>query len=334
MDHLEDHEKSAVVALQQNHENETTSTILHGLAPRIKYRTLVYPPEERVAAHFGQAKLGVGLVNFLAEYGNLASTVVYAGAAPGTNITQVAKLFTKHTFYLYDPSPFRLFDAGVTDARDAEVSKRIFAVQDFFTDAVAESWAKSSCADEGLLFVSDIRTSENGDIPLDSDILRDLEMQWRWYRILGDRAKASMLKFRLPFNVPPESIWYPEGQIWLQPWAPPTSTETRLILLPGAHDVKYNTRTYEEELFFHNIIRREWQRPCRLHCQALIPGFDGCYDCSAAVAVFEKAFERDFAHRILASFLQGLHVDLRTHCGHYRQVLKRRSSAVAAREDA
>lgn len=329
MENLQENERQAVLDLT----DEQVDSIVHGKAPRLPYRRLVYDPERRVVAHFGQVKLGLGLIRFLRQYGHLSRTVVYAGAAPGTNITQVARMFTSHHFFLYDPSPFRLFDEGVLDYNQEPVSERLHPIQDFFTDEVAEGWADDAQR-EGILFISDIRTAESGDIPMDDDILRDLEMQHKWYRILGNTAKASMLKFRLPFEVPPHEVQYPQGQIWLQPWAPPSSTETRLVLLPDAQTITYETRCYEEELFYHNIVRREWYKCRQCNCRTLssiMPGFDGCYDCSLALKIFEQgASDRNLAPNMLATFLRQLRVDLRTHEGHSHEILNKRKRELTA----
>ena len=43
---------------------------------------------------------------FLTEYGHLANTVIYAGAAPGAHIPYLSFLFPKHKFILVDPNEF------------------------------------------------------------------------------------------------------------------------------------------------------------------------------------------------------------------------------------
>lgn len=310
MESLLSPEREAVLSLS----HRPAHSIVHGESPRIQYRREVYSHQDRIAVHYGQLKLGVCLVRFLADYGHLARTVVYAGAAPGTNITQVARLFPDHEFHLYDPASFKLFAQGIKDVRDEPVTERLHIIQGFFTDECAKQWKNSE-----ILFVSDIRTSESGDIPLDVDIMRDLETQLKWWRILGTAAKVSMLKFRLPFETP-ESVEYPEGKIWIQSWAPPTSTETRLVLRPNASLITYDTRCYEEELFYHNIIRREWW----FWDKSNLKFFERCYDYCAARRVFISAFGMDRADSILMTFLTALRVDLGFHENRFRTIMTTR----------
>ena len=253
---------------------EPLLNLRHGAEPRITYRRRTL--RLRTCLHLGQTKLAVGLLRFLLEYGRLAKTVLYVGAAPGTNIVEIAKLFPEHRFVLYDPAPFRLN----LENEETAISKRFSVYREFFTNETAKKWANRV---DGLLFVSDIRTG-NSNNELQREVLKNMAMQRVWYDILGKTARMTMLKFRLPYSSS-KQIRYPLGEIWLQPWAAVTSTETRLVVKPEAPDVYYNSNIYEEELFYHNTVRREWQF-CSI--PPLIAGADNCWDCCATMRIYTK----------------------------------------------
>jgi cap2 methyltransferase len=69
-----------------------------------------------------------------------------------------------------------------------------------------------------------------------------------------------MLKFRCAY---PTVIVYPtlffKGDILIQPWAPQSSTETRLIPHDQLEKKEYDNKVYEEQLFHHNdTVRKEF----------------------------------------------------------------------------
>lgn len=181
--------------------------------------------------HIGQRKLLVNEINFLAQ--NPGRTVVYAGAAPGIHIKLLAELFPEREFILYDPHKFAI---SPTD--------RIRIVNTIFTDTDAKQYAG-----QDVLFISDIRSGEDhmshGDF--EKSVAYDLELQKKCIHIM--KPKKSMLKFRLPFNS--DEISYFDGDIILQPWAPPTSAETRLIT-DGSGERKYVLREYENRMYYVN----------------------------------------------------------------------------------
>jgi hypothetical protein len=87
---------------------------------------------------------------FLTEYGDLADIVIYSGAAPGTHICYLARLFPKFKFILVDPGEFRL-----REDYEEEIT-RIEVINDYFTDEMAEKYSKIP-----HLFISDIRTADS-----------------------------------------------------------------------------------------------------------------------------------------------------------------------------
>lgn len=257
-------------------------TLAHGEAPRLPYRREVY--SLRTALHLGQTKLFLGLLRFLTVHGHRARKVVYAGAAPGTNIAAVAALFPDHEFHLYDPAPFR-FDADLRDCAGRPSGARIFARQRPFRQRDAEEWGAGP---EKLLFVSDIRTGAE-DEEFEKEVAANMDAQADWYQALGGAVAASMFKFRLPYAE--KSVRYLAGELWLQAFAPLSSTETRLVVVgPKAPLREYDARAYEEELYRLNTVDREWGYFPAEGAEA-VPGFDHCYDCAAAAAVWRAYAE-------------------------------------------
>ena len=76
--------------------------------------------------HWGQRKLLLSEIEFLARFSEPGITCVYAGAAPGTHIPYLTQLFPEVArFVLVDPSPFI-----------CKPSERIVVRQEFFTAEV------------------------------------------------------------------------------------------------------------------------------------------------------------------------------------------------------
>merc|ERR1739848_499715 len=61
--------------------------------------------ELKTVGHWGQRKLMLAEVEFLTRFHGDASTVVYAGAAPGLHVPLMAELFPRLRFVLVDPRP-------------------------------------------------------------------------------------------------------------------------------------------------------------------------------------------------------------------------------------
>ena len=213
--------------------------------------------EEKLSIHWGQRKLLLTLVQFLTLFWNPKKTpkpiVVYAGAAPGTNIKTVSMLFPEIEFHLYDPSPFKIKN-----------SDKIHIYQQYFTDDDAKKWSGRN----DVYFVSDIRTADytkakNLDENEDQ-IMKDMEMQMRWFAIIN--PVEGHLKFRPPYtggNRPPR-INYLYGYILKQPWAPQTTTESRLVPVRDEQGnwtyPSWSAQKYQDQMFFHNVVIRESYR--------------------------------------------------------------------------
>ena len=78
-----------------------------------------------------------------------------------------------------------------------------------------------------------------------------------WVQIL--KPKKAMLKFRCLHTYEifrDKSTLFFEGDIFIQPWAPQSSTESRVICDHTSKMVEYSNLTYEQQFFYHNDVVR------------------------------------------------------------------------------
>lgn len=258
--------------------------------------------ELKTVLHWGQRKLLISEIEFLTDYHLTRSssdltasptTLIYAGAAPGSHILFLAELFPEVHFVLVDPRPFTIKDelqrrvradraahksesnSRVNDYRWEKIEIR----QSYFTDEMAVT-LKRELGEKGhhVLFVSDVRTSEDAEDQ--RTIERDMELQKSWHLAL--KPFASHFKFRLPWTE--GKTEYLRGQITLPVWSPITSTECRLVVGEGNEREVYDHAKYERQMFYFQTEQRvrryesefsEYSR-CR------------CYDCTAEGFILEK----------------------------------------------
>lgn len=137
-------------------------------APRRKYFTI--PHNERSVNHWGQRKLLLSEIEFLTEYSKDGDIVVYAGAAPGTHIPYLAKLFPQLEYYLYDPADFNV-----------TTKDNIYVFQEYFTDNTVRDLRAS--ISRRILFICDIRTADAKVMlpeEIEDSIQHDMLMQMNW----------------------------------------------------------------------------------------------------------------------------------------------------------
>ncbi len=257
------------------------ATVAGDLPSHLPYRVGLYP--RRVAAHVGQRKLLMSEVDFLTDFARRGDTVVYAGSAPGIHIPYLASLFDSlHlTFELYDP---REFDLPKWEGR---VIPRINTHQGFFTDETAAEYAGR----DDVLFISDIRTGgHEAGLPGEEDVSRDMHQQEKW--VLAMQPRAFMLKFRLEyFKEGIRDFEYLDGEARIQAWAPPASSETRLVAErpPGGYKRrKYDQAKYDRQMFYANSILREWGSFDVGVSPSAAKGVDTCFDCALEAHMWRK----------------------------------------------
>jgi len=215
------------------------------------------------AVKWGQLKLFTSELQFFNKYWNPKEVAtplcVYVGSAPGTHIQYLTQLLPWFEFHLYDPRD--VFDVKLKS------NPRVKLFVQFFTDEDAKKYSGR----KDVFFISDIRGSaynkdqfstEEAERENEKLVLQDLALQKKWVDMI--QPYKAHLKFRLPYGYGWQKLMedrmnfeYFDGDIYRQPWAPQTSTETRLV--PNLDRVarKWNSQLYEKMLFYHNNVIRE-----------------------------------------------------------------------------
>lgn len=213
----------------------------------------------------------------------------------------------------------------------------LYLIEDLFTEIMAETFRELG----NVHFISDIRTNsgiagpgvDEESVPGDIDVLWNLAQQYVWTNMLN--CNSFMLKFRCPFDykhIEFDKIesWmktafniaktmgidfisdynsgilnYYSGDIFLQPWAPKSSTESRLINFIKPFEIKiksYNPKEYENKFMYYNSIVRGLTHCENKYANRTI-GFDCCQDCA-----LESIIWKDYSDYSLKENKFELHV--------------------------
>lgn len=232
--------------------------LLTPISPSLEYYPLSERNEKKNNIHWGQFKLLFNEIAFLNYFYSPSNhprpIVVYAGAAPGTHIRILVKMFPQILrWYLYDPRDFYL------TLEEPEKSK-VEIHQSLFTNDNAQEFARFAQQGFSVFLISDIRTANYLTMTSEENekaIMDDNNLQMEWVKIIN--PIFAHLKFRLPYfnKYPTRYVEYYDGIILKQPWAPQTSSETRLVLKADAKVVSYDIKLYEDQLFYFNRVVRE-----------------------------------------------------------------------------
>ena len=265
--------------------------------------------------HWGQLKLFYTELEFInicmeRKYDLNKSVMIYVGAAPGTHIIYLHRLFPNLHWILFDPNEFHITK---NDYVDIFTGKDGFFKDDMIPDLLNHPFIKKYPI---KLFISDIRTNPN-----EKTVFDEMLDQQRWLLKLG--ADMSMLKFRLPYTLPGENaLWvydlttikdyikkpigrpcktkeynvcYLKGDIYVQVYPPQYSTETRLIVDKKKDKYQlynYDTVMYEEKCYYYNIhIRNE--KMMYVNSEELkkhILGCDDNYETCSEYKIIEQYF--------------------------------------------
>lgn len=240
--------------------------------------------------HWGQRKLLLSEILFLTRFWNPQEIpepiIVYAGAAPANHIPLLSQLFPECLFHLYDPQPFHIKN-----------TEKIHLHQKLFTTQEVCQWANRN----NIFFISDIRTANAQKQqlqPHEETIIKDMKLQASWY--LKMKPVSALLKFRLPYPVGllPRTFRYLDGWIFKQPWAPPRSTETRLV--PNGGIRIWEIKKYESQMFYHNTEIRSTQKYDHPHCPPeLLDDFDSVGEMSILADYFRQRKEEPTHEKVV-----------------------------------
>jgi len=229
---------------------------------------LTYPRPKSVV-HWGQLKMFLVLLMFFTQVIDINDTVVhvvYPGSARGDNILILADMFPCIKWYLIDPSPFH---------KDLYTHERVIEIKnEFFTDELAtyygSMFTKEFRNGNKVLFISDIRIAAS-----DNDVKRDNDDDARWHSII--KPDFGYLKFRCPYEGEDKYKFF-DGKIYIQPFAPTGSTESRILCETELKERIYDIHEYQGKFFYFNRILRP-----SYYTKAIIKDndyFDHCYDCT------------------------------------------------------
>ena len=240
------------------------------LLDKIKYK-LDYEiniSKPRTVIHWGQLKLLlttiIFFINVISEEDKEVH-IIYPGSARGDDILILCDMFPNTIWHLIDPHKHH--------PKLHEHKQVNEIISDFFTDSTANYFSeKFKDRDFKLLFISDIRKSTE-----DESVLEDNEDQIKWHKII--KPDYSFFKFRCGYET--DIIYkYYKGVIFLQPYAPPGSTETRLLLTKELESHEYNIKEYQGKLYYFNrIIRPSFYKKSIIK-DSPNNYFDHCYDCT------------------------------------------------------
>jgi hypothetical protein len=207
----------------------------------------------------GQMKLLISEIDFLSDFARHCDNVVYAGASDGRHIPTLDAMFRplNISWSLFDPCRF---DACVMDW-SRKNSNRISLFRRCFVDQDAVYYNGF----KRVLFISDIRTggqqqhtrTRDGNhrvAPGDENVMEDQTMQMRWVHLM--HPTACCLKFRGTFTYEDcqeqSSFDYIHGQLRLQAWPPPNSSEVRLVASAPYTTATYDSRHLDEATSYYN----------------------------------------------------------------------------------
>lgn len=231
--------------------------------------------EDRSTAHWGQLKIFEYEMRVLTkEVPQMAldpqnqTHVLYIGAGPGNHIHFLIQFFPYAFYDLYDPNGF-----CPTLKELAKTNPRVRLFDTAFDEDTLATFERLA---PYLVFISDIRTGLQ-----DTFVEDDMILQKQLVDAL--QPQLSLLKFRLPWNEKPST--YFDGDLYIQAFAPVTSTETRLIVKDPLKLRTYDNKAYEELLMFHNTISRsKFYYASSLETSQKLRGsldnLDACYDCT------------------------------------------------------
>ena len=218
--------------------------------------------------HFGQLKCLMEVLQFLNLYyspdEHKNASLLYIGAAVGTNIGVLANLYPMLEFHLYDSSKFNL---------EALKAPNIILYKQNFEDSDMKRWI--GIAKENPVFlVSDIRNTNYNPMTVNSEankkaslkneqlVIEDHKLQAKWVKEI--KPIRACLKFRPPYYFPyvkELEFEYFKGTVYRQVWQRAMSSETRLVPDPPENGeyatATYHIRAYENMCFYHNMFIRQ-----------------------------------------------------------------------------
>ena len=228
--------------------------------PIIKSETVF--PKPFTVVHWGQLKMFLNTLEFLIKKNKESFdefNIIYPGSARGDNILLLCKMFPNTRWYLIDPNKFH---------KDLYNHKQVVEIKnEIFTDEMAKSYS-IKLKEKYKVFISDIRFDNN-----DENIISDQKQNLHWFKLTD--CEFAWLKFRCPYDS--DFYDYYDGDIYIQPYAKPNSSEGRLLLSKNLVKKKYVVKEYVGKFYYFNRILRPSYYKSFIENHDLL---DHCWDCT------------------------------------------------------
>ncbi|AAT99852.1 putative poly(A) polymerase regulatory small subunit [Diachasmimorpha longicaudata entomopoxvirus] len=211
----------------------------------------------------GQLKLLLNEIRFFSESIDIHHdlrkgvnyTVLYIGSSPGLHIPFLIQLYSKYKikWWFYDPKP------ACQKLKDmAKKNKNINLIENYFTKDDIKTFKNT----RDLIFISDIRSSEDNSEPTTTNLLFDYKLQNEI--LLELQPLFAHLKFRVPFPddwVEGTVLQVPDGEEQLQAFAPSSSAEYRIFCTQPLFLSEISTMeqlvSYEEQFSWYNTYQKK-----------------------------------------------------------------------------
>ena len=228
-------------------------------------------PKPKTVIHWGQLKMFLVillfLVNKISQSDNDEYHIIYPGSARGDTILILCEMFPNTRWYLVDPNPFH---------PDLYKHKQVLETRnEYFTDKLAQYYSDKFGQPQNrkhkLFFISDIREETSDEL-----VKRDQTLNAGWHKII--KPDYSYLKFRCPYEGDTFYTYY-DGPIYIQPYAPLASCETRLLLSTELKEKVYDIHEFQSKFnYFNRVLRPGYYTKSIIHDDSNY--FDHCYDCT------------------------------------------------------
>ena len=223
-------------------------------------------PKPKTVVHWGQLKMFLVVLFFLINKVKTTDKIVhiiYPGAARGDTILILCQMFPNTLWYLIDPNPVH------QSLNNHPMVKEV--KNEYFTDETAQYYKdKFKNTKDKILLLSDIREETD-----DTDIIEDQEANARWHNIIN--PDFSYFKFRCPYDNPKKYKYY-DAKVYIQPFAPIDTTESRIIfekeLIPKIWDINEYQGKFN---YFNRVLRPSFYNKSIIKNNDY---FDHCYDCT------------------------------------------------------
>lgn len=241
--------------------------------------------------HLGQRKLMLSEIQLLLEYykkNAVHPTIVYIGAAPGTHLLHLSEMFPFVKFVLFDGAVFDKRLHEWPNVYEIHEGKKGFFTTEKCKDLKAHLTRSKI---NNIIFISDIRLGNEDSEMFEKGILKDMELQKEWVQIM--KPKLSLLKFRMAYTMKHgDYLDYLKGDILYGIWPKQQSGETRLLVQEKDNNkiIKYDFKSYEETMFFHNKYVRPYCFTTKYEKYVNAPNniYCPCYDCLSELKILDS----------------------------------------------